>query len=367
MKLKHTFLILALSSLLIPAFGQGQARKYSNEFLRIGVGARAFGMGNAQTAVASDVTAGYWNPAGLSSENSIDYPEVSLMHASYFANIANYNYIGFAMPTDSTRKRRFGVTLVRVGVDDIPNTLKLIEDDGSINYDAIQSFSSTDFAALLSYAWQPDFMEGLSLGTNVKIIYRGVGRFANAWGFGIDLAAKYQLKNFRAGIVFADATNTFNAWTFNTETFEDDFINAGNIVPLDTVELTRPSVRLGFAYEFSLAKRWSLTWALDADMYFDGNRAGALVAGSGVSLDPHTGFELTYHNSQRRPVAFIRGGAYNLQQAYNTNGEETFSLFPTAGVGLVVRNFQIDYALANIGNLSENLHSHVVSLKFHIQ
>lgn len=367
MKLRHLFFILALLLIHLPAWGQGQARKYSNEFLRIGVGARAFGMGNAQTAVASDVTAGYWNPAGLSSSNSISYPEVSLMHASYFANIANYNYIGFAMPTDSSGKRRFGITLVRVGVDDIPNTLKLIEDDGSINYDAIQSFSSTDFATLISYAWQPDFMPGLSLGTNVKVIYRGVGRFANAWGFGIDVAARYEIKKLKVGLVLADATNTFNAWTFNTETFEDDFINAGNIIPLDTVELTRPSVRLGMAYEFELAKRWSLTWALDADMYFDGDRTGALLTGGGVSLDPHTGFELAYHNSQRRPVAFVRGGVYNIQQAYNRDGNEAFSLFPTAGVGLVIKNFQLDYALANIGNLSENLHSHVVSLKFHIQ
>lgn len=365
----RSFLPLLLACLLLPSLSraQGEARKYSNEFLRIGVGARAFGMGNAQTGTANDVTAGYWNPAGLSSPDAIAYPEVSLMHAAYFANIATYNYLALAMPIDTSGTKRFGISLVRLGVDDIPNTLKLIEDDGSINYDAIQSFSSTDFAALVSYAWQPKFMKGLSLGTNVKIIYRGVGRFANAWGFGIDLAARYQGERLRMGLVVADATNTFNAWTFNTETFEDDFINTGNVVPLDTIEVTSPSVRIGLAYEFDLAKRLTLLWALDVDTYFDGNRVGSLWRGGGVSMDPRTGFELAYHNSQRRPVAFLRAGLYNLQQAVNTEGEEAFSLFPTAGVGLVIRNFQLDYALANIGNFSENLHSHVVSLKFHIQ
>ncbi|MEZ4826018.1 MAG: PorV/PorQ family protein [Bacteroidia bacterium] len=346
---------------------QTLAPKYSNEFLKIGIGARAFGMGNAQIAVAEDVTAGYWNPAGLASGDALLYPEVSLMHASYFANIATYNYGGFTLPVDSAGNRRFGVTLIRLGIDDIPNTLKLIEPDGSINYDKVQSFSNTDFAALFSYAWSPSGIKGLSLGTNVKIIYRGVGRFANAWGFGLDLAARYQKGNFRAGLMITDVTNTFNAWTFNTETFEDDFIKTGNVVPLNSLELTRPSVRLGLGYDLKLARKLSLLVAVDNDVYFDGNRSSAIFSTNGISIDPRAGLEFAYLNSQYRKVAFLRGGFYNLQNIKDQNGEEATGLFPTAGIGVVLKNFQIDYALANIGNLSENLHTHIVSLKFHIQ
>ena len=138
--------------------------KYSNEFLRIGIGARAFGMGNAQAAVADDVTAGYWNPAGLAQQSRLVYPEVSLMHASYFADISQYNYIGFTMPVDSSGSRRFGITLIRLGTDDIPNTLKLVQADGSIDYSKVESFSETSLAALFTYSWRPAFMEGLSLG-----------------------------------------------------------------------------------------------------------------------------------------------------------------------------------------------------------
>ena len=66
------------------------ARKYSNEFLNIGVDASALGMSNAVVASSDDVNSGYWNPAGLV---HLEDSEAAIMHSSYFANIANYNYI----------------------------------------------------------------------------------------------------------------------------------------------------------------------------------------------------------------------------------------------------------------------------------
>ena len=58
------FSVLLLSSI---SFGQDEdiTPKYSNEFLSIGVSAKALGMSNAVVAGSDDVTAGYWNPAGL--------------------------------------------------------------------------------------------------------------------------------------------------------------------------------------------------------------------------------------------------------------------------------------------------------------
>lgn len=343
------------------------APKYANEFLKIGVGARALGMGNAQTSVAEDVHAGYWNPAGLARTGANTSPEVALMHAAYFANIANYNYIGFAMPVDSAGQRYFGVSLIRMGIDDIPNTLALVRPDNSLDYGAVSSFAETSMAALLSYAWRPASIKGLSLGANVKIIYRGAGNFVNAWGFGLDLGARYQIGNFRAGLTVLDATNTLTAWTFNTETFQEAFINTGNLVPTNSVELTRPAARLGVGYDLKLAQRLRLLVSADADITFDGNRAAVLLRGGGVSVDPRAGMELAFLNNTYQKVAFLRAGVYNLQNAVDASGNPITDVFPTAGVGFVVKNFQIDYALANIGNLSQNLHSHVVSLNFHIE
>ena len=139
--------------------------KYSNEFLDLGVGARALGMGNASIANIKDVTSGYWNPAGLLNlENNL---EVGLMHSEYFAGIASYEYggIGFKIDEESAA----GITVLRFGVDDIPDTRQLVDANGNFDYNKIKTFSSTDNAFLLSYARQigPD---NLTIGGNVKIV-----------------------------------------------------------------------------------------------------------------------------------------------------------------------------------------------------
>src|SRR6478609_2935523 len=135
--------------LLFPAVGFSQFRKYSNEFLNIGAGARGLAMGGAQVASAKDATAGYWNPAGLTGVK--DHPNVGLMHAEYFSGIAKYDYIAAAIPVQDN-KRTLGISVLRFAVDEIPNTLGLIEPDGSINYDKIKTFSVADWAMLLSFA-----------------------------------------------------------------------------------------------------------------------------------------------------------------------------------------------------------------------
>lgn len=76
-----------------------QFRKYSNEFLNIGAGARGLAMGGSQVASVSDGTAGYWNPAGLTGIN--DYAQINLMHAEYFAGIGKYDYASVALPTSN--------------------------------------------------------------------------------------------------------------------------------------------------------------------------------------------------------------------------------------------------------------------------
>ncbi|MDX2048323.1 MAG: hypothetical protein SFU87_16150, partial [Chitinophagaceae bacterium] len=184
--MKKTLLFSLLTvSTSISFTAYSQFRKYSNEFLNIGAGARGLAMGGSQVASVTDGTAGYWNPAGLT--HIKDYPVLSMMHAEYFAGIGKYDYAGLALPL-SDKKRSIGISVLRFAVDDIPNTLFLVEPDGSINYNNIRSFSSADYAFLFSYAQSIKNTEDkkISFGANAKVIHRSVGSFAKAWGFGLD-------------------------------------------------------------------------------------------------------------------------------------------------------------------------------------
>jgi hypothetical protein len=154
------------------------APKYSNEFMNIGIGARALAMGGAQVSSVRDVTAAYWNPAGLLGIKH--QHEFSLMHAEYFAGIAKFDYLGYSTSIDADNQ--IGVSLIRFGVDDIPDTRFLYDANGTLNYNNIQFFNAADYALMLSYA--RDVSDVFKIGGNAKIIHRNVGKFAQAWGFG---------------------------------------------------------------------------------------------------------------------------------------------------------------------------------------
>ena len=116
-------------------FGQNIAPKYSNEFLQIGVGARALSMGNSVIASTENASAGYWNPAGLANiESSMQF---DLMHAEYFAGISKYDYMGWAMPIDENNY--VGATFLRFGVDQIMNT-PAYRCTRNVDYDRITYF-----------------------------------------------------------------------------------------------------------------------------------------------------------------------------------------------------------------------------------
>lgn len=356
MKRSILFALLAFAAL---GYSQTSAPKYSNEFLKIGVSARAFGMGNAMTGITDDVTAGYWNPAGLAWAPS--RPEFGLMHAEYFAGIAKYDYGAFTTTIDG--QRRFGASFIRFGVDDIPNTLNLIDQDGNIDYAKVEKFSVADMALILSFAQKAGFKEGLSYGANFKVINRTVGKFGNAWGFGFDLGAQYRKDNWRFGLMLNDITTTFNAWSYNPETFRETFIRTGNVVPENSIELTLPSARFGAGRYFFADRPISLMVSLDADIFADGKRAAPLSFNP-VTIDPHMGLEASW-----KKKVFLRGGYNNLQRvpSFDKPNEYRLSAFFSLGAGLKLNNVQIDYALSNVGNFSQVLYSHVFSLQFQLR
>jgi len=343
--------------MLFAGLTYGQAPKYSNEFLSIGVGARALAMSNASVSIVNDVTSGYWNPAGLLMIPS--KIQGSLMHAEYFAGIAKYDYGAVAARIDPQSVA--ALSIIRFAVDDIPNTTELIDAEGNIDYDRITKFSAADYGFLFSYA-RSSKIPGLRYGANVKIIHRRVGDFARAWGFGLDAGAQYDLKKWRFGVLARDITSTFNAWSYDlSPAMLETFARTGNEIPDNGLELTLPRIILGAGRNFDFGKKFTGLVALDVDMTFDGMR-NVVIKSDPISLDPHLGLEFGYND-----IVFLRGGFGNFQQERDMAGLRHWTFQPNLGVGVTIRKLvSIDYALTDIGNASVALYSNVFSLKFNI-
>ncbi|MBU0520220.1 hypothetical protein KKA00_12940 [bacterium] len=116
MKTVSKLSIFAISIFAFATFGQ--ATKYAGEFLEIGVGARALGLGGAYCALAEDPSSFYWNPAGLAR-----VPSISIwgMYNNQFGDIGNplaqHSVIGAVFPITGAA---LAVHWIRLAVDEIP-------------------------------------------------------------------------------------------------------------------------------------------------------------------------------------------------------------------------------------------------------
>jgi hypothetical protein len=200
-------------------------------------------------------------------------------------------------------------------------------------------------------------MSGLNYGINFKVIRRIVGDFASAWGFGLDVALKYNTGKWQFAAVGKDITSTFNAWSFNDSEYEDIFEETGNVMPEGSLELTLPRLILGTAYGFNINERFSAVAEIDVDTYFDGKR-NDIISTDIATFAPHSGLELKY-----RDLVFLRGGVQSIQKVKDFDEDKT-SVKPTFGVGLVLWRMYIDYALTGIGEVSLTPYSHIISLRY---
>lgn len=362
--MKPSTLILSFVTIFYAFSAKAQFRKYSNEFLNIGAGARGLAMGSAQVASVYDGTAGYWNPAGLVGVK--DHPQINLMHAEYFAGIGKYDYVGVAFPTNNN-KRTIGITGLRFAVDDIMNTLFLVEPDGSLNYNNIQAFSSADYGFIFSFAQKLKESEkkNVHFGLNAKVIHRSVGKFAKAWGFGLDAGVQIFSNKWRFGASARDITSTFNAWSFTFNEREKEVLYlTNNEIPVKSTELTAPRLVLGVARDFKIGKKSSLLAEANLDVTFDGQR-NTLISSNPVSADPKMGLELNINN-----VFYLRGGINNFQKALSDgdtlNQKKVWIYQPSAGAGFKIQNVTIDYAFTNLANQSNPLFTHVFSLQLNL-
>lgn len=327
-------------------------RSYSNEFMNIGVDAAALAMSGSVTATSNDVNSGYWNPAGLV---HLEDNALALMHSSYFANIANYNYIAFGMPLDD--RSAVGISVIRFGVDDILDTTKLIDQQGNINYDRINLFSAVDYGITFSYARKLP-IPGLNYGVNAKIIRRIIGDFASSWGFGLDFGIQFEKNNWQFGLMARDITTTFNSWTFEEDRLQDiqNAIPGQNQEEPEATEITLPKLQFGVAKRFIFDYDYSLKAEVDLIVRFEENND--LISTSFASINPALGFEFGYID-----LVYLRGGLGNFQNELQFDNSKKLSVQPNLGFGFKYKGIAIDYALTDIGDQSVALYSNVFSLK----
>lgn len=249
------------------------ADKYAADFLSIGVGARALGMGGAFVALADDASASYWNPAGLA---LLDRGEVLFMHSEQFGDLLDHDYFGFVQPLAGDTQASVGVSLIRSAVEDIPVTRDAFEDlngDGEwqpgevIYVDRFVMDSDVEYGLLLSYA--RELSDRVFLGGNVKLLRQGL-LDNTSFGMGLDIGALYFARpDLSLGARLSDATTTQISWDTGTR------------------ETLAPSLAVGARYTVTMpaALHGDVTFAGDIRRAFDGrDEVSQLGAGADALL-----------------------------------------------------------------------------------
>jgi hypothetical protein len=258
------------------------------------------------------------------------------MHSEQFAGVVNFDYAGFALPCGP--RHSMGLTVTRVGVDDIPVTalrnadLKLGEvyqdETGRLQRNVpyvARTISDAEWAIYLTMAKEA---APWAWGVSTKLVYKSIGEHS-AWGLGFDLGMRRVCANgLLLGAAVQDLTTTLLSWDTGRR------------------ELIVPTVKLGAARPWQVPF-WGLrlTPAADAEVRFEGRRFSAQAHLGPASFDMHLGLE-----------AEIRG-AFALRV-----GSDVGHL--TLGAGIHLPRLDVDYAFLGRQYLG---HTHRISLRLRLE
>lgn len=273
------------------AFSANDAGTSAAQFLTLGVGARAPGMGGAFAGVADDSTAIFWNPAGL---NRLESKSLSLMHAMWFEDIA-YDWVSYAQKVKNLGTFGIGVQYLSYG------SIKQTDNTGL----DVGSFSPSDVAVSLSCARE---VVGIGLGMNIKYISSQITNTARAYA--VDFGAMYPLLENKLWLGAA-------VQNFGTKM---KFIDEEDPLPLN--------IKIGGAY--ALRPNWKAALDINAPVN------GALNLGIGTEY----GYKINGIISAAGRIG------------YNTTAKDTGGLNGIcAGVGFTYLSYGIDYAFVPYGDL----------------
>lgn len=295
--MNRLLLIITLILASMPAAAQNtdiheNAGTRAMTFLKIGIGAKAMGMGESHVAATDDLYASYWNPAGLA---RIQKPQLALMHNEWFAGI-NHQFIGFALPVGDIGTVGASANYLSFG------ELQGRDRDGN----ETTIFRPYDLALVVSYA--NAVTSNLAFGANAKFLREQIADESGT-GIAFDFGGLYTFPELPLALGF----------------------NAQHVGP--RVRFVEEAFGLPFTFRCGAAYQpWSEAFMLTADVVRPSDN------------DITTGVGAAYTIAD---ILQLRTG-YKYKLGGNDLGG-TSGL--TGGFGLTLRRFQIDYALVPFGVL----------------
>lgn len=341
--MKQTFTIIIVLILTTTLSSQGFISQVSKrgttaaQFLSIGQGARATGMGSAFVAVSDDAYAMFWNPAGIA---KVENAAFAVDHTQWIADI-NYNFMALAYNLGN-----FGVIGMSFTVSDVDEmNVTTVENPEGTG----EKFGVTD--AAFSIAWGMQLTDKFAIGFNPKFIYQSIWKMS-ATAIALDMGVQYVTPF--DGIVLAMSISNFGTkmkMEGNSAliVYDPDPNSTGNnnSIPayLQTDSWDLPlNFRVGVAYKPLNMDNHKVLLSADALHLSDNYEY--------VNL----GVEYSFNN-----FIFLRGGYKSL---FLDDSEETFAV----GFGvkqLLLGNVSVvlDYAFQDFGRLT-NIQKFGVGINF---
>jgi hypothetical protein len=256
-------------------------------FLRIGTGARAVGMGEAQTAIADSAEAVFWNPAGI---GLVKYPEIELMHLSYLVGIS-YEAGAIVLPIKDFGNLGFGFSYLSSGSMD-----KTVESFGDYLVDG--SFAYTAMLGMLAFASKMTLSETeyLNVGFGLKFVTDTVDT-SSVFGAGLDAGVIYNtLTGFYAGAAVLNAGMLFSGSTLLPLTFK---AGVGNRFKIDDKHTILGTIDGVVPFETKMKANIGIEYSFDKMIFV---RAGyklnydidSFTLGAGFVSHTDPQFELNY-------------------------------------------------------------------------
>jgi hypothetical protein len=352
--LKHTIASAALLALAVnPLAGQRRgtflvptadiattrvAQRGAN-FLEIGVGARAQGLGYAGTAMITGATASYWNPAGLATMDGITmafsrsnlYDDLGITHSFASAGIA---FAGGGL----------ALSYIRLDSGDIP---RATEDDPGA--DAVQEGAFFSFAGTaIGVSYGRRLTDRLQVGMTARVVNEGIDRAQASW-WGLDFGTLFNTGLY--GLTLGAALTNIGSSAAYEGTLITNRITTREAFAVNLpVRYNTTPYQMPTSFRFAVVS--DLIGGADALLGASGNHSFKVAVdlndGTDTDLQTALGAEYNFRN-----MVFLRGGKRFVNEA--NDDFRSFSDFLSFGGGIRLpilgRRLGFDYAFTNMGEL----------------